>query len=133
MAAVAESLYCDLLKKYEPQVIKTPEDNERWLAVLSEFLSRGEESLEPDERRVVELVSALISNFERNAYRTGHAGPADILRDLMRSRGMTPRDLLPVFGSKGITSEVLRGKRGISKERAKALAEMFCVSVDLFI
>ncbi len=133
MAAVAESLYSDLLKKYEPQVIKTPEDNERWLAVLSGFLSRGEECLKPDERRFVELLSTLISNFERSAYRTGHAGPADILRDLMRSRGMTPRDLLPVFGSKGITSEVLRGKRGISKERAKALAEMFCVSADLFI
>jgi HTH-type transcriptional regulator/antitoxin HigA len=133
MAAVAERLYCDLLKEYEPQVIKTEEENERWLRVLSEILSRGEESLSPDERRFVELVSTLISNFERSAYRIGHASPADILRELMRARGMTPRDMAPVFGSKGITSEVLRGKRGISKRSAKALAQMFCVSVDLFI
>jgi HTH-type transcriptional regulator/antitoxin HigA len=51
----------------------------------------------------------------------------------MRARGMQPRDLWDVFGSKGVTSEVLRGKRGISKERAKILARVFGVSADLFI
>jgi HTH-type transcriptional regulator/antitoxin HigA len=133
MAAVAERLYVDLLRQYEPQVIKTESENERALKALSEILSRGEESLNPDERRFVELLSTLISCFERSAYRTGPVSPADILRELMRARGMGPRDLLPVFGSKGIISEVLRGKRGISKERAKNLAQIFCVSADLFI
>jgi len=133
MSAVAERPYSELLRQYEPQVIKTEAENERALQVLSEILSRGEESLSPDERRFVELLSTLIAGFERNAYRTGRAIPADILRELMRARGMAPRDLLPVFGSKGIISEVLRGKRGISKERAKTLAQMFCVSADLFI
>jgi len=133
MAAVAERPYSDLLNEYQPSVIKTGADNERALKVLSEILSRGEENLGDGERRFVELLSTLISSFERNAYSAGDATPADVLRELMRARGMKPRDLWPVFGSKGITSEVLRGKRGISKERAKALAEMFCVSADLFI
>jgi HTH-type transcriptional regulator/antitoxin HigA len=133
MSAVAERPYCDLLRQYEPQVIKTEAENGRALQVLSEILSRGEESLSAGERRFVELLSTLIADFERNAYRTGRASPADILRELMRARGMGPRDLMPVFGSKGIISEVLRGKRGISKERAKTLAQMFCVSADLFI
>jgi antitoxin component HigA of HigAB toxin-antitoxin module len=35
--------------------------------------------------------------------------------------------------SKGTTSEVLRGKRGISKAAAKALAARFNVSTDLFL
>jgi len=46
---------------------------------------------------------------------------------------MTPKDLWNVFGSKGIVSEVLRGKRGISKDKAKVLSKMFHVPVDLFI
>jgi len=133
MAAVVETPYRDLLRQYEPQVIKTEAENERALKVVSDLLSHGEESLSADQRRFVELLSTLISEFERSAYRTGHAGPADILRDLMRARGMGPRDLLPVFGSKGITSEVLSGKRGISKAKAKILAEVFYVSADLFI
>jgi HTH-type transcriptional regulator / antitoxin HigA len=39
---------------------------------------------------------------------------------------------LPVFGSQGIVSEVLSGKRSISKAQAKALGEFFKVSPTLF-
>jgi HTH-type transcriptional regulator/antitoxin HigA len=133
MAAVAEKSYSELLLEYEPSVIKTEEENQRAIKTLSEILSKGEEHLGNDERRFVELLSKLISDFERSAYRIGVAQPAEVLRELMRARGMRPRDLWAVFGSKGITSEVLRGKRGISKERAKMLARMFRVSADLFI
>jgi HTH-type transcriptional regulator/antitoxin HigA len=133
MPAVAERSYRDLLGQYQPQVIKTEAENERALQVLSEILAHGEESLGRDERRFVELLSALVSDFERSAYRTGRARPADVLRELMRARKMGPRDLLPVFGSKGLVSEILGGKRGISKARAKDLAQMFGVSAELFI
>jgi len=40
---------------------------------------------------------------------------------------------LPFFGSKGITSEVLNGKRGISKEMARKLGEIFHVPPAVFI
>jgi HTH-type transcriptional regulator/antitoxin HigA len=39
----------------------------------------------------------------------------------------------PLFGSKGVASEVLNGKRSISKAQAKKLAAFFHVSADLFI
>ena len=133
MAAVAEKSYSELLLAYELSVIKTEEENQRALKTLSEILSKGEKHLGNDERRFVELLSKLISDFERSAYRIGEAQPAEVLRELMRARWMRPRDLWAVFGSKGITSEVLRGKRGISKERAKTLAQMFSVSAELFI
>ncbi|GAC1403196.1 MAG: hypothetical protein NVSMB56_18160 [Pyrinomonadaceae bacterium] len=38
-----------------------------------------------------------------------------------------------LFGSKGRASEAINGKRAISKAQAKALAEFFHVSADLFI
>jgi antitoxin component HigA of HigAB toxin-antitoxin module len=50
---------------------------------------------------------------------------------LMESSGRTAKDLLPVFGTRGSISEVLGGKRSISKARAKRLAETFRVSADL--
>lgn len=134
MAAVVDALtYEDLLRVYAPAVIKSKEDNDKALAVISELMSGGEEALSPDERRFIELLATLVSDYEKRAYRLKEATPAEILRELMRARGMKPKDLLPVFGSKGIISEVLHGKRAISKERAKALAQMFCVSVELFI
>jgi antitoxin component HigA of HigAB toxin-antitoxin module len=42
-------------------------------------------------------------------------------------------DLLPVLGTRGRVSEVLSGKRSISKEQAKRLAAGFMVTADLFI
>jgi HTH-type transcriptional regulator/antitoxin HigA len=122
-----------LLIAHRPSAIRTEEENDRALRALSEILSGGEENLNEAERKFVELLSTLIADFERSAYRFPRAAPADILRALMRARGMQPRDLWDVFGSKGVTSEVLRGKRGISKERAKILARVFGVSADLFI
>jgi antitoxin component HigA of HigAB toxin-antitoxin module len=38
-----------------------------------------------------------------------------------------------VLGTRGRVSEVLSGKRSISKQQAKKLASLFKVTVDLFI
>lgn len=51
----------------------------------------------------------------------------------MESRGLTHKDVWVLFGSKGVASEVLNGKRAISKTHARALAGFFHVSADLFI
>jgi HTH-type transcriptional regulator/antitoxin HigA len=51
----------------------------------------------------------------------------------MEARDLTQKDLWKVFGSKGIASEVLNGKRSVSKTHAKKLAQLFHVSPELFI
>jgi HTH-type transcriptional regulator/antitoxin HigA len=51
----------------------------------------------------------------------------------METSGRTARELLPIFGTRGRVSEVLSGKRSISKQQAKKLASLFKVTVDLFI
>ncbi|MGA3078375.1 MAG: hypothetical protein ABSG56_32440 [Bryobacteraceae bacterium] len=51
----------------------------------------------------------------------------------MEEHGRRQRDLLDVFGSRGIASEVVSGKRAISKAQAKKLAELFHVPADLFL
>jgi HTH-type transcriptional regulator/antitoxin HigA len=51
----------------------------------------------------------------------------------MEQRDLRPRDLWDTFGSKGITSEVLSGKRGISIAMARKLANFFHVGTELFL
>ena len=51
----------------------------------------------------------------------------------MEEHGLRQRDLLYVFGSRGIASEVVSGKRAISKAQAKKLAGIFHVPADLFL
>jgi HTH-type transcriptional regulator/antitoxin HigA len=52
---------------------------------------------------------------------------------LLEQRGLKPSELWPVLGSKGRVSEILAGKRSISKDQAKKLAAFFHVGVGVFI
>jgi HTH-type transcriptional regulator / antitoxin HigA len=78
-------------------------------------------------------LARLIEDFEQRFYRPKDATPLEVLEHLMDSTGVKQSQLTDVFGSKGIASEVLNGKRAISKTQAKALANYFHVSADLFI
>ena len=60
------------------------------------------------------------------------SSPHSRLRSLMEKHTLRQRDLLDVLGSRGMTSEVVSGKRAISKAQAKKLAEIFHVPADLF-
>jgi HTH-type transcriptional regulator / antitoxin HigA len=51
----------------------------------------------------------------------------------MEARQLKQIDLVDVIGSKGIVSEIVNGKREISKSQAKALGEFFNISPALFI
>jgi len=115
-----------------PVVIETEEENERMLAIVEELMEKGE-NVTPEEDKLLKLFVRLIEDFEKRYYQPKDATPLEALQHLMESRGAKQSHLWEVFGSKGIASEVLSGKRGISKTHAKALAQYFHVPADLFI
>jgi HTH-type transcriptional regulator/antitoxin HigA len=59
--------------------------------------------------------------------------PNELTRFLMDQRGLRQTDLVEVIGSRAQVSDLLSGRRGISKAQAKRLAEFFRVPADLFI
>ena len=56
-----------------------------------------------------------------------------MVKFLMEQRGLRQTDLAPVLGSRAQVSDLVSGKRGISKDQAKRLAKFFRVSAELFI
>jgi HTH-type transcriptional regulator/antitoxin HigA len=125
--------YGRLLLEALPRPIETEEENERALAFVNKLMSKGEHRLTPEEHALLKLLTRLIEEFENTAYPIPEAPPWRVLRTLMEDRGVRQADLLHVFGSRGIASEVVNGKRAISKAQAKALGEFFEVSPLLFI
>lgn len=59
--------------------------------------------------------------------------PHEILQHIMESSATRQADLVGVVGSSGVVSEIVNGKRAISKAQAKALGEYFKVLPGLFI
>jgi HTH-type transcriptional regulator / antitoxin HigA len=124
--------YGRLLARKLPAVIRTEEENERLIAELEQF-DRRYEKLTPEEREYTELLTVLIEAFEDANYALEGSTPGSRLHSLMEEHGLRQRDLLGVFGSRGIASEVVSGKRAISKAQAKKLAALFHVPADLFL
>jgi HTH-type transcriptional regulator/antitoxin HigA len=59
--------------------------------------------------------------------------PLEMLRYLMEHRGLRQVDLAPVFGSRSVASNVLNGKRELSKTHIRRLADFFHVSPEVFL
>jgi len=125
--------YGRLLARALPKVIKTEGENERTLAVIESLMEKGERNMTPEEDALLELLTNLVHDFEEKAYPVPKSSPDEMVAFLLEQRGLTPKDLWPVVGSKSRVSEILAGKRPITKEQAKKLAEFFHVGVDLFI
>lgn len=127
---INKKAYADLLVKYQPKIIETEEENEAALALAEELEHRDRT---PEEDTFLNLLVTLIEKFEDEYYQLNAATPQSILLHLMEARDLKQEDLIGVIGSRGVTSEVVNGKRSISKSQAKALGEFFHVSPELFI
>jgi HTH-type transcriptional regulator / antitoxin HigA len=123
--------YRSLLRKFPPKVIRTEEENEAYTEVLCE-LDRRSKRLTAAEKELAELLTLLIEGFEEKHYHLPRASPLGALRFLMDQHGLKQKDLVDVFGTPSIVSEILNGKRELNKDHIKRLAERFHVSLELF-
>ena len=71
-------------------------------------------------------------NKER-AYPIRKSKPHQMVAFLLEQRGLALKDLAHIIGSTSRASEIVSGKRSISKAQAKKLAAYFRVRADLFI
>jgi HTH-type transcriptional regulator/antitoxin HigA len=122
------------LSRAMPVLIESEAEYDRTIEEIDRLMTKGiSKGLSPEEDRILKLLSKLVEDYEKENYPIPEAPPNEILKHLMAVRGVRQKDLLSIFGSDGTASEVVNGKRGISKTQAKALAEYFDVSVELFI
>ena len=123
--------YNALLKKAPPKVIRTEKESEAYTATLY-ALDRRSKTLTEAEKEFAALLTLLIEDFEERHYQLPRSSPLGVLRFLMEQHGLKQKDLVDVFGTASIVSEVLNGKRELNKEHIKRLSQRFHVSPELF-
>ena len=126
-----KNTYRNLLFETAPKVIESEEECEQAL-MQSEQLRHKKNRL-PEETALYLLLITLIEAYETENYPMEPSTPHEILLHLMESSGTRQADLVGIIGSSGVVSEVVNGKRAISKAQAKALGEYFNLSPSLFI
>lgn len=105
------------------------------LAAQLESLDTAQEArhLNPEELELQALLAHLCTEYEDRTVPPPSSTPLDVLKFLMEQQSLRPIDMLHVFGSLAVASQVLNGKREISKTHARRLAEKFRISVEAFI
>ncbi len=98
-----------------------------------EKLDERSEPLTAAEKKLAELLTLLVEDFEERHYKLKPAAPQEAVLELMRANGLKQKDLVEVFGTASIVSEVLSGKRALSKEHIRRLSERFHVSPEVFL
>ncbi len=124
--------YRRLLTRNLPKVIETEEENEACIRLLEKLDERGDQ-LTAAEKKLAELLTLLIEDFEGRHYKLKPAAPHEAVLELMRANGLKQKDLVEVFGTPSIVSEVLSGKRALSKEHIRRLSDRFHISPEVFL
>ena len=131
-ATAVRSEYAALLSSTLPAVIRSDAENARYIAMLEELDSKGNR-MTAAERRMADLLTLLIEDFEEKHYALRAGSPVDVLNELMLANGLKQKDMLDVFGTPSIVSEILHGKRQLTTEHIRRLSRRFHVSPEVFI
>lgn len=128
---INEKTYGDLLVNFKPRPIATIEEHQRALNEVEKLMAIANPS--PEQDQILDLLIVLIEKYEEDYYPIDLASPHDVLLHLMEENNLRQANLVGILGSRGVVSEVVNGKRQISKNQAKALSEFFHVDVGVFV
>jgi HTH-type transcriptional regulator/antitoxin HigA len=101
--------YARLLSRTLP-VLSSPSRNVEAHRLVDSLISKRDCS--PEEITLLRLVGILIQQYETRGRAIPRAKPHEMLQFLMDENDLRQRDLLDIFGTRPIVSEVLHGKRG---------------------
>ncbi len=141
----------------EPKTIRratptTPPDLETYLALVIEFplipirdddhLARAnavidrllQQDLDTGQQDYLEVLTDLIAKYEEEHVSIPDASESDVLRELMRSHGLSQNALKIKTGiAQSTISAVLNGERSLTRQQVIALADVFGVSPAAFM
>jgi HTH-type transcriptional regulator/antitoxin HigA len=118
------------LEVSSPTPITSEHQHELYLSVLDKLASKDSPTTE--EEKYAGVLVTLIEAYEEESHSIPDASPVEVLRALMDANGLRQKDLVPIFGSESIVSEVLHKKRDLNKTHIEKLSKRFNVSPALF-
>jgi len=112
--------------------IQTEEDYDHVAAILNMVVDVVRDDESHPLMPVMDYLGGLVEAYDNEHYNWPPPSPAEMLRYLMEEGGLKQEDLADIAPQHRI-SEMLNGKRGISKAVAKKLAQRFHVHADMFL
>ncbi len=125
--------YGRLLAEALPATIRTEAEYKRALEAVNTLMSKPESVLTREEGMLLDLLATLIEHYEEEHCPIADAPGHEVLAFLLEDRGLKQSDLIPVFKSRGIISELVSGKRPIGVSVARKLGKFFNINPQVFL
>lgn len=125
-----QAKYAQLLAQVLPKPITNEGENEHYLVVIAELMDK---ECSTEESLLLGLLITMVEEFEDKHYQMTRVSGLEVLKSLMADHGMEQKDLAVLLGSASRASEILAGKRPISKGQAKVLGDRFGLSYGVFL
>lgn len=129
MSALANAVH--MIEQGAPRKIRTDEELEHYSDTLFELTAKESPTLA--ELDAIDLLSLLVETYQAEQRTLPKAAPLDILRFLMEHNGLQQNDLAPQLGSVALVSMILAGKRNLTLQHVRALAQRFRVPASVFL
>jgi HTH-type transcriptional regulator/antitoxin HigA len=112
------------------KVIKTKAEYEAALARVDKLMDATPDTPQGDE---LELLSLLVHDYEEKNFPIDKPDPVEAIRFRIEQRGLAPKDLVPLLGSRSRVSEVLSRRRSLSLKMIRALVAGLHIPAELLM
>jgi HTH-type transcriptional regulator / antitoxin HigA len=124
--------YFDLVRFFPLRPIRSDAELDRAIAVVNSLIDRND--LATDEEDYLDVLADLIHKFENETHPLPNVSEAEMLRYLIEARDITQLKLATDTGiAESTISQILSGKRALSRNHIATLSGYFKVSPAVFI
>src|SRR5690348_16565920 len=127
----AEQEYVALIHLFPLVSIRDDAHLDEAITVIDRLLDQQPRSVSREE--YLGALTDLVEIYENVHVAIPPTGGIEALRYLMEEHELTQAELVPLFGTPSIVSEVLSGKRHLALAHIARLADRFGVPADVFI
>ena len=113
------------------KIIKSKKQYNEYCETMEQLLNKSAKMGDVDDE--VELLTYLIKKWDDEHNTFNDLDPICLLKHLMEEHNLIAKDLVAILGvSKGLVSDILNYKKGISKDIIRNLSAYFKVSQEAF-
>lgn len=127
---LANNSYIELLKTFPPRPITSEKELEATQAVIDSLLDKP--SLTLEEQDYLNVLGTLVYEYEQDKEPFPDIYGVELLKILIDERGLRQKDLISIFKTESIVSDILNGKRQLTTRHIQELAVFFRLSPAVF-
>jgi HTH-type transcriptional regulator/antitoxin HigA len=129
-----DNRYLKLVRQFPLRPIRTKRDYAKATTVMEELAVRGEDDLDQDELDYLDVLTDLVEAYDNELAPEPEDGtPLDRLKHLLEESGKSTADLGRLLSNSGLASQIMLGRRELSKNHIRILSRHFKLDADYFL